>query len=266
LLATDLKKSLFVIGHRFRGFLLRFREGGWCGFPEKILGHGKSVFLSPQTINGQASSSYDEEIVTTQANELPKTKLCGPKNPLVIKSVMVIWITGLSGAGKSTIANGIADRLRLIGNKPLMIDDDSLREELCKDLAFSISDRSENIRRAAAIAQIAACSGIVSVCSLISPLRSERESIRIACKSKRIRFVEIYLSTPLETCEQRDPKGLYKKARRGTIPLFTGIDSPYEAPISPEVEIPSQHLSIEESIMLAWKNIEPFLQNTERFS
>jgi len=215
---------------------------------------------------GKPHISCDEEIVATQANELTKTKLCGQKNLQVVRGVMIIWITGLSGAGKSTIANGIADRLRGSGIKPLMIDGDILREELCKDLGFSTADRSENIRRAAAIAQIASLSGIVSVCSLISPQRSERESIRAACKSRKIPFLEVYLSTPLETCEERDPKGLYKKARSGLIPCFTGIDSPYEAPISPEVEIPSQQLSIEESIMLAWKNIEPFLQNTERFS
>jgi len=179
---------------------------------------------------------------------------------------LIIWITGLSGAGKSTVANGIADRFRQRGTVPLMIDGDSLREELCKDLGFSTGDRSENVRRATAVAQIASRSGIVSICSLISPLRSERELIRTACNSKEIPFLEIYLSTPLDTCEQRDPKGLYKKARSGMISSFTGIDSPYEPPISPEVEIPSQYLCIEESIALAWKSIELSLENLKRFS
>ncbi len=172
---------------------------------------------------------------------------------------MIIWITGLSGSGKSTIAQGIAGHYRqTAGITPLMIDGDGLREELCKELGFSASDRSENIRRAAAIAMIAARSGITSICSLISPLRCEREAIRIKCREAGIPFFEIYVSTPLETCETRDPKGLYKKARAGIIPQFTGLDSPYEPPLSPELEIASQHHSVEESIRLATSEVERF--------
>jgi adenylylsulfate kinase len=170
---------------------------------------------------------------------------------------MVIWITGLSGAGKSTIANGLAARFNLIGIKPLMIDGDDMRDELCSDLGFSDADRAENIRRAGAVSQIAARSGIVSVCSLISPIRTEREKIRDTCKANEIPFIEIYLSAPLKTCEERDTKGLYKKARNGAIPAFTGISSPYEPPAYPDLEIPSHNLSIVESVESAWRVIEP---------
>jgi adenylyl-sulfate kinase len=161
---------------------------------------------------------------------------------------MIIWLTGLSGAGKSTLADGLATKLRAEGIHPLMIDGDGLREELCRDLGFSAEDRMENIRRAGAIALLAARSGITSICSLISPLRSEREAIRGLCQARDVAFIEVYVSTPLSTCEGRDPKGLYKKARAGMIPKFTGIDSPYESPLNPELEIPTHELTIEESV------------------
>ncbi len=172
---------------------------------------------------------------------------------------MIIWITGLSGSGKSTISQGIANHFcKNEGFTPLLIDGDGLREELCKDLGFSASDRSENIRRAGAIAVMAAKSGITSICSLISPLRSERDAIRIKCREVGITFFEIYISAPLETCEKRDPKGLYKKARTGMIPQFTGLTSPYEPPLSPELEIASHNQSVEESIRLATSALECF--------
>lgn len=161
---------------------------------------------------------------------------------------MIIWLTGLSGAGKSTLADGLSRKLRQEGVHPLMIDGDALREELCRDLGFSSLDRMENIRRAGAIALIAARSGISSICSLISPLRSERDAVRTLCKKSGVSFFEVHVSTPLETCEQRDPKGLYKKARAGLIPQFTGIDSPYEPPYAPEFVIETHLQAVEESV------------------
>ena len=161
---------------------------------------------------------------------------------------MIIWLTGLSGAGKSTLAEGLAAKLREAGVQPLMIDGDALREELCRDLGFSPEARMENIRRAGAIALIAARSGIPSICSLISPLRRERDAIRTLCEKSGVSFFEVHVSTPLENCEQRDPKGLYKKARAGLIPQFTGIDSPYEPPLNPELVIPTQVQDVEQSI------------------
>jgi len=161
---------------------------------------------------------------------------------------MIIWLTGLSGSGKSTLAQGVAARLRAKGGLPLLIDGDGLREELCRDLGFSPEDRSENIRRAGAIALMAARSGLTSICSLISPLRNERDSIRKLCADRGFLFLEVHVSTPLEVCESRDPKGLYKKARSGQIPQFTGIDSPYEPPLHPEIIVPTQSLEVEASV------------------
>jgi adenylyl-sulfate kinase len=172
---------------------------------------------------------------------------------------MIIWLTGLSGAGKSTLAEGLAGVLKNEGVNPIMIDGDGLREELCRDLGFSPQDRMENIRRAGAIALLAARSGIMSICSLISPLQSERDAIRSLCEVRNITFVEVYVSTPLEMCESRDPKGLYRKARAGLIPQFTGIDSPYEPPLNPELIIPTHELTIDDAIMRLRHGIDAFL-------
>jgi len=171
---------------------------------------------------------------------------------------MIIWMTGLSGAGKSTLAQALAESMKAEGISPLMIDGDGLREELCRDLGFSDADRMENIRRAGAIALMASRSGITSICALISPLRRERDALRLLCDQRGIRFLEVHISTSLEICEQRDPKGLYKKARGGLIPKFTGIDSPYEAPLNPELMIPTESLSVEEAVESLKKKIGEF--------
>jgi adenylyl-sulfate kinase len=161
---------------------------------------------------------------------------------------MIIWLTGLSGAGKSTLAEGVAHVLRLRGTLPMIIDGDLLRYELSRDLGFSEMDRKENIRRAGAIAKMAARSGIVSICSLISPLRHERDEVRKGCDEQGIVFLEVYVAAPLSVCESRDPKGLYRKARAGMILNFTGINSPYEPPLKPEVLIETGTISITEAV------------------
>ena len=163
---------------------------------------------------------------------------------------MIIWLTGLSGSGKSTLAEGLALSLKQRGYHPLMLDGDILRKVLCSDLGFSEKDRAENVRRAASIALIAAESGITSICALISPLRRDRDQLRARCREQKIPFLEVYVAAPLDICETRDPKGLYRKARAGIIPDFTGIDSPYEPPLDPDLLIPTGHLSSEESIRL----------------
>jgi len=136
-----------------------------------------------------------------------------------------------------------------------MIDGDALRDELSRDLGFSQHDRMENIRRAGSIALIAEASGITSICSMISPLRRERDEVRALAQKRGIRFVEVYVSTSLEVCESRDPKGLYKKARTGLIPQFTGIDSPYEEPIDPEIIISTERCSIDECVELLYRKV-----------
>jgi bifunctional enzyme CysN/CysC len=147
----------------------------------------------------------------------------------------VAWFTGLSGSGKSTIANEVSQDLHEKGIPHSILDGDTLRKGLTKDLGFTEADRIENIRRTAEVAKLMADSGLFVLVSLISPYRADRESAATIVGSER--FVEIFVDTPLEVCEARDPKGLYKKARSGDLPQFTGIDSPYEVPLSPSIRL-----------------------------
>ena len=147
----------------------------------------------------------------------------------------VIWLTGVSGAGKSTIAHELEARLRGLGRAVGMVDGDELRSGLCSDLGFSLEDREENVRRAGEVARLMFQSGMIVIVSLISPCRSSRDEVRALFKPGE--FFEAYVDTPLEVAELRDPKGLYRRARDGRIGQFTGIDSPYEAPEDPELRI-----------------------------
>ncbi len=155
----------------------------------------------------------------------------------------VLWFTGLSGSGKSTIANALEQVLHKRGIRTYVLDGDNVRHGLNKDLGFTDADRIENIRRIAEVARLMVDAGIVVLTSFISPFRSERDMARSLFETDE--FVEIYIDVSLETAEQRDPKGLYKKARRGELPNFTGIDSDYEAPENPEVDVDSGALSVE---------------------
>lgn len=147
----------------------------------------------------------------------------------------IVWLTGLSGAGKSTTADALRAHLAARGHKACILDGDELRRGLSRDLGFGDAARVENIRRAAEVARILAEAGIVTIVSLISPFRKERDEARRIAGA--IRFVEVYVDAPLAVCEHRDPKGLYARARAGLIPNFTGIDSAYEAPIDPDVHL-----------------------------
>lgn len=147
----------------------------------------------------------------------------------------VVWLTGLSGAGKTTIAVELERLLTARGHATGRIDGDDLRAGLCMDLGFSEQDRAENVRRAAEVAQLMARSGLVVIVTLISPLRHTRDAARALFAPDE--FFEVHVATPLEAAERRDPKGLYRRARRGEIKRFTGIDSPYEPPESPEVRL-----------------------------
>jgi bifunctional enzyme CysN/CysC len=160
----------------------------------------------------------------------------------------VIWLTGLSGSGKSTLATQMEHALFRNGVASYILDGDNLRFGLCSNLGFSDADRAENIRRAGEVAKLMADSGIVVIVSLISPFRTERHKIREACHASDIPFVEVYVNAPLQVCEQRDVKGLYKKARAGTIKEFTGIDSPYEAPEKPDLELKTAEISPEAAV------------------
>ena len=154
-----------------------------------------------------------------------------------------VWLTGLSGAGKTTIAKSLQEKLYLSGIAACVIDGDDLRSGLSKDLGFSESDRDENVRRAAELARVVSQSGIFPIVSLISPLEKHRE---IARKIADVAIVHV--STPLETCISRDPKGLYKKAHQGLVPLMTGTHQAYETPRNPDISIDASVLSVADCV------------------
>jgi adenylyl-sulfate kinase len=154
---------------------------------------------------------------------------------LVRQDPKVIWFTGLSGAGKTTLANGMNRYLLRKGYFTKQFDGDEIRKGLNKDLGYSIDDRIENIRRTAEVAKLFADHGIVVICSFITPTRQMRQMVRDIVGKER--FIEVYVNCPLEICEKRDVKGLYKKARQGLITDFTGIDSIYEIPQRPDIEV-----------------------------
>jgi adenylylsulfate kinase len=163
---------------------------------------------------------------------------------------MVIWLTGLSSAGKTTLGKDLLERLRAQGKNVEMLDGDVIRQQICKDLGFSRADRDENVRRIAFVADLLARNGIIVIVSAISPYRAARDEVR----HHTPKFIEVYVNAPLEVCELRDVKGLYKKARAGEIREFTGIDDAYEPPLQPEVECRTDLESVEESIekILNW--------------
>ncbi|HEX7133743.1 MAG TPA: adenylyl-sulfate kinase [Iamia sp.] len=148
-----------------------------------------------------------------------------------------VWLTGLSGSGKSTVAVALEGLLVASGQPAYRLDGDNLRHGLNADLGFSAEDRDENVRRAGEVAVLLADAGVVALVPLISPYRAGRDQARAAHVTAGVPFVEVFVDTPIELCEQRDPKGLYAKARAGEITGFTGIDDPYEAPDDPELRL-----------------------------
>ncbi len=157
----------------------------------------------------------------------------------------ILWFTGLSGAGKSTIAGAVEELLHARGVRTYLLDGDNVRHGLCGDLGFSDRDRVENIRRIGELAKLFVDAGVVVLTAFISPFRADRAMVRQLVESGE--FIEIHINASLETCEARDPKGLYKKARAGEIRNFTGIDSAYEAPLNAEISLDSGALGIAEA-------------------
>ena len=170
----------------------------------------------------------------------------------------VLWLTGLSGSGKSTIAQALERRLYNNGYFAQVLDGDNIRSGINSNLGFSLEDRQENIRRIAEIAKLYNNSGIITLNSFISP------TIEIRNFAKQIigveNFIEIYINAPIEVCEKRDVKGLYQKARKGLIKGFTGIDSPYEPPVNPAIEIKTDQLSLDQSVDKIFNYINPILK------
>lgn len=158
----------------------------------------------------------------------------------------ILWFTGLSGSGKSTVANALESALKQRNVHTYLLDGDNVRHGLCKDLGFTDADRQENIRRVGEVAKLMLDAGLVVLTAFISPFKAERQMVRELVAEGE--FIEVFLDTPLAVCESRDPKGLYKKARAGEIKHFTGIDSAYEAPETPEVRVQTANASIDYSV------------------
>ncbi|MBT8265606.1 MAG: adenylyl-sulfate kinase [Bacteroidia bacterium] len=169
----------------------------------------------------------------------------------------LLWFTGLSGSGKSTIANAVEIELQRQGIKTYSLDGDNVRKGINKDLSFSPEDRTENIRRIAEISNLMIDAGLVVLAAFVSPYKKDRDNIRNIVKD--VNFVEIFVNTSIGECERRDVKGLYQKARTGEIKNMTGISAPYEAPINPDVEIKTETESVEEAVARILKFIEPRL-------
>ena len=158
----------------------------------------------------------------------------------------VLWFTGLSGAGKSTLAHAVEERLHQLGCRTYVLDGDNVRHGLCGDLGFSAADRSENIRRIGEVAKLMVDAGTIVLTAFISPFQADRERVRGLMAYGD--FLEIYCRCPLDVCETRDVKGLYKKARAGEVKEFTGISSPYEEPVAPDLVVDTANLSLDESV------------------
>ncbi len=176
------------------------------------------------------------------------------RNKLLGNRSFVVWFTGLSGSGKSTLANNLETKLYNEGILTYILDGDNIRHGLNKDLGFSEDDRKENIRRIGEVSKLMIDSGIIVLTAFISPFREDRNTVRELLGDNE--FLEIYVKCPVEICEKRDVKGLYKKARNGEITQFTGIDSPYEAPENPEYIIDTQNTSLEKSAEDLYKFIK----------
>lgn len=170
---------------------------------------------------------------------------------------LAIWLTGLSGAGKSTVADALEQKLLAEKIHTYILDGDNMRNGICRDLSFSSEDRTENIRRVGEIARLFVDAGITVITSFISPFAEDRMIAKQTIGEQY--FIEVFINTSLETCELRDPKGLYRKVRSGGISDFTGISSPYEIPLNPEIEIQTETVSVNEAVEKIWAFIQPLI-------
>jgi len=179
------------------------------------------------------------------------------RNKLKKHGSFLLWFTGLSGSGKSTIANAVENALHLKGIHTYTLDGDNVRKGLNNNLSFSPKDRTENIRRITEVANLMIDAGLVVLAAFVSPYKKDREMIRKRVKD--VNFVEIFVNTSVEECEQRDVKGLYKKARKGLIKDFTGVNAPYEVPENPDIQIDTIQVSVSEAVEIILEKLNPKL-------
>jgi len=180
------------------------------------------------------------------------------REQLLNQRAVMIWFTGLSGSGKSTLAVQLEAQLSDLGFKTYLLDGDNIRAGLNKDLSFTDEGRIENIRRIGEVAKLLLDAGVVVLSAFISPFQADRQQVKEIVGAKN--YVEVFVDAPLEVCEQRDVKGLYKKARAGEVKSFTGIDSPYEAPANADLVLPTGELEVEESIAKLMNFVLPKIQ------
>jgi adenylylsulfate kinase len=199
----------------------------------------KHIKINTESLKIKLENMHIHPIYDKMLNRIERQKALHQKS-------IVLWFTGLSGSGKSTIAVALERELFAQGYVAQVLDGDNIRQGINSNLGFSLEDRHENIRRIAEIAKLYLESAIITICSFISPTRAIRQMARDIIGDED--FFEIYIDTPLEVCEQRDVKGLYKKARAGEIKGFTGIDSPYEAPDLPDLTIRTANQNLEDSV------------------
>lgn len=190
----------------------------------------------------QTSASVSANNIVWQQHAVSRTDREAQKQ----QQAVVLWFTGLSGAGKSTVAGALEQALLKRGAHTYLLDGDNVRHGLCAGLGFSEADRNENLRRVGAVAGLMLDAGLIVLSAFVSPLRSQRDAIRASLPAGR--FIEVHVATSLDVCEQRDVKGLYQKARRGEIANFTGISDPYEAPLEPEISLDTGVLSLDDSV------------------
>ncbi len=254
---TDIKHKIDInTGEHQAGKTLELNEIGVCNisFDQRIAftpykdnrGLGSFILIDRHTNNTVGVGLIDFSLrrasnIVWQDLKVDKTARARQKH----QRPAVLWFTGLSGSGKSTVANLVEQKLHDLGRHTVILDGDNVRHGLNRDLGFTDADRVENIRRVAEASKLMVEAGLLTLVSFISPFRDERELARQLVEEEE--FIEIFINTPLEVCEQRDPKGLYKKARAGEIKNFTGIDSAYEAPENPEIEVDTGSLSAEEA-------------------
>lgn len=198
---------------------------------------------------------YEKQKIKQMSNIIPHNFQVSKKDRNLQKkhNSFVIWFTGLSGSGKSTIANAMEKALLEKGFHTYILDGDNVRKGLNNNLSFSSDDRTENIRRIAHVANLMVDAGLIVLSAFVSPYRKDRDNVKKIVGEEN--FVEIFVNTPIEVCEKRDVKGLYAKARAGEINDFTGVNAPYEAPQNPDVEIDTSKSSIEDSVALIFKAI-----------
>lgn len=179
----------------------------------------------------------------------------GQRKKAMMQEPRLIWLTGLSGSGKTTLALRLEHYFFSKGFKVFILDGDNVRNGLCNDLGFSEENRKENLRRVAEVATLMLDAGLIVISAFISPCGEDRMAIKRIVGEQR--FIEVYVNCTVEVCEERDVKGLYAKARKGIIPNFTGISAPYDAPVSPDVELQTADETIEESVKKIIKLVEP---------